>query len=280
MILLVDSGSSKADWVEILPDGHTNMYTTQGINPSTQDQLPDVSKEQTLISIITKADKIYFYAAGVIHDESRDRIINWLQTLGAQGKIFVESDMVAAARACCGNNWGIVSILGTGSNSCVYDGNSIVDNIPSLGYILGDEGSGSHIGKEILRSYFCRKMPKQVADSFESNFQITRLEVIEQVYRKNKGSGYIASFAKWLEQADESWKKEVLNHVFSQFILYRLLPLSNQYKALPVHFVGSIAYNYKSYLTESLKDFGIFADKIIQKPIFALIDFHFKQNYQ
>ena len=99
MILLVDSGSSKADWVELLPNGHTNMYTTQGINPSTQDQLPDISKEQTIISIIIKADKIYFYAAGVIHDESRNRIIKWLQTLGAQGEIFVESDMVAAARA-------------------------------------------------------------------------------------------------------------------------------------------------------------------------------------
>lgn len=279
MFLIIESGSTKADWVAVMPSGDTHFFKTSGINPATQNDFPTLTDEDTLLNFVTTSENIYFYGAGVIDQASKSRIVQWLKINGAKVDATVESDLLAAARACCKSEPGIVSILGTGSNSCVYDGEIRIDNIPSLGYILGDEGSGSHIGKEILRAYFCRKMPASIQMSFENQFKIKREDLIENVYRQHLGSKYVASFASFLTDVDETWKKEILLKVFREFINFRIITLDG-YQTYPIHFAGSIAYHYKMYLKEALHEFGLNLGNVVQQPIYELIDYHFKQIYK
>ena len=149
MFIIVESGSTKADWVAVDKDGRHQFFKTDGINPSTQVQFPLLS-DQALQDTVAKANDIFFYGAGADDPSSPGRIQKWLAPYGFDGKAEVKSDLYAAARACCGHQSGIVCILGTGSNSCVYDGTKIVEAIPSLGYIFSDEGGGVHLGREII----------------------------------------------------------------------------------------------------------------------------------
>ncbi|MBK8626126.1 MAG: ATPase [Saprospiraceae bacterium] len=278
MFLIVESGSTKADWVAILPSGETHFFKTTGINPATQSIYYDLNKDEGLLKYLQEAEFIFFYGAGVINEVTKERIKHWLQSYGTQSKIGVESDLLAAVRACSGHNAGVVGILGTGSNSCFFNGKDIVETIPSLGYILGDEGSGAHIGKEILRRYFCKKMPLEVQNSFLNHFKLTREDLIEQVYKQNAGSSYIASFASFLTIAEESWKSELLLKVFKEFIEYRICTLK-EHTSYPIHFAGSIAYYHQKYLAQALNEFGLHLGEVVHQPIHELIDYHFKQIY-
>jgi glucosamine kinase len=279
MFLIVESGSTKADWVAVTSSGDTQFFETEGINPATQSTFFHINEHKPLLKEVRNASFIWFYGAGVIDELTKERIANWLISYGAKAKIEVESDIMAAARACSKNIPGIISILGTGSNSCVYDGQKRIDHIPSLGFILGDEGSGSHIGKEILREYFCKRMPTVVQKSFDNQFSISRENLIEKVYKQHAGSKYIASFASFLTNADESWKSKILSKVFMEFITYRICTLKD-YKNYPIHFAGSIAYYHQRYLKDELDKFGLKLGSVIQKPIYELVDYHFKQIYK
>lgn len=276
MTIIVESGSTKADWIILQSNGDVEKITTTGINPSTQENF--MGLDGALKQSIADAKEIYFYGAGVSNNLAKDRIHHWLRSLGAKGTIHVESDMLAACIACCNDQQGIVCILGTGSNSCVFDGKKIIDNIPSLGYILGDEGSGSYIGKEVLRSYFCRQMPEDVKVNFEKHFHISKDDVIQAIYKDQLGSKYIASFASWLDKSNDQYQEKILFKVFNEFIEYRLLPLTRQFPNQAIHFVGSIAYHFQNHLVKSLNNYGLEASEILQKPIEKLIDFHQKNS--
>ena len=276
MTIIVESGSTKADWIILHSNGEIEKVTTQGINPSTQEILMAI--DGALRQSIAAAIEIYFYGAGVSNNLAKDRIHQWLQSMGAKGIINVQSDMMAACIACCNEKEGIVCILGTGSNSCAFDGEKIIDNIPSLGYILSDEGSGSHIGKEILRSYFYRQMTEDVKVNFEKHFHISKDDVIQAIYKDHLGSKYIASFASWLDKSNDQYQEKILFKVFNEFIEYRLLPLTRQFPNHPIHFVGSIAYHFQNHLVRSLNNYGLEASEILQKPIEKLIDFHQKNS--
>jgi N-acetylglucosamine kinase-like BadF-type ATPase len=279
MFLIVESGSTKADWVAVKPSGDASFYHTRGLNPATQNSFFDLKQDEKLLESIIQAQFIFFYGAGVINEVAKDKIKTWLQASGAIGTIEVNSDLLAACRACSGKSSGIVGILGTGSNSCIYDGNCIIDIIPSLGYILGDEGSGAHIGKEILSAYFCRKMPEKVQNDFENQYELTRDDVINQIYQQHAGSRYIASFASFLGKTEEDWSASILTKVFRAFIEYRIVTLKN-YRSYPIHFAGSIAYYHRSHLEMVLKEYGLAVGNIVQQPIHTLIDYHFKQIYK
>lgn len=279
MFLIVESGSTKADWVEVEPSGETRLHKTLGINPTTQDVLLNFQQNETLASALENCNKIFFYGAGVSNDSSRDRIKNWLFQANTEAHIYVESDMLGAARACCGHEKGIVGILGTGSNSCVYDGQSITSVIPSLGYILSDEGSGVHIGKEILRAYFYKLMPVQIRTKFDEQYHLHKNELLDNVYRSAEGSKYIASFASFLIGADEDWKIFILNKVFREFVEYRILTM-NYPDHYPIHFIGSIAFHHQKYLKNVMLEFGLTTGNIIEQPIHKLIEYHFKKEYK
>lgn len=276
MFIIVESGSTKADWVIVEADDKHQFYQSEGINPSTQSLLPSIS-DTTLIDNISQATDIYFYGAGADDPSSPEQIKKWLKPYGFTGVAEVRSDMYAAARACCGLNSGIVCILGTGSNSCVYDGNDIVEAIPSLGYIFSDEGGGVHLGKQIIREYFYGMMPEKEKKHFESIYHLSKSQVIEAVYRNQKGSKYIASFAEFLAHVEGDWKDTLIKNVFREFISLRIINYRG-YKDYPLMFVGSIAFHYKNHLEQTLAEYGLKATAVIQKPIFQLIDYHIRQK--
>lgn len=275
MTIVVESGSTKADWIFLYSDGVVEKITTSGINPSTQANFIEINDE--LKQSISSASHIFYYGAGVSNNLAKDSIVLWLQSMGAKCSIVVQSDMLAACVACCNDKEGIVCILGTGSNSCVFNGNEIIDSIPSLGYILGDEGSGSHIGKEILKAYFCRQMPDDVKIRFENKFPVEKDNVLDAVYKNQLGSKYIGSFASWLDEDNSSFKEKILEKVFHEFIVLRLLPLTKRFPDHAIYFVGSIAYHYQQYLIQSLNHYGLKANEILHKPLDRLIAFHQKK---
>jgi len=279
MFLIVESGSTKADWVEVDSSGETRMHKTVGINPTTQDVLLNFEQNEPLLSALKNCNKIFFYGAGVANDSTRDRIKNWLLQANTKAHIYVESDMLGAARACCGHEAGVIGILGTGSNACVYDGQMISEVIPSLGYIISDEGSGVHIGKEILRAYFYKLMPALIRSRFEEKYDLSKNEVLDKVYRTDEGSKYIASYASFLAEVDEDWKTSILNKIFREFVEYRILTL-NYPDHYPIHFVGSIAFHHQKYLKNVLREFGLTTGTIIEQPIHTLIEYHFKNEYK
>ncbi len=277
MFIIVESGSTKADWVVVRGKDDTQFFKTQGINPATQTELLDLSKDTALLQVVREAGYIYFYGAGIIDTVSTARIGDWLIAAGFKGKISVSEDMIAAARACCGDDPGIVCILGTGSNSCVYDGSKITRSIPTLGYIFSDEGGGTNIGKEILKSHFYGIMPEHEKEIFMANFSVTKELLVEKVYRTSEGNKYVASFAQFLVLIDGPWKDNLLKKVFRDFIILRIL-LYPEHKTHKIKFVGSIAHYHQRYLREVLEEFDLKADEIIQQPIYKLIDYHLKYN--
>ncbi|MBC7884680.1 MAG: hypothetical protein H7X99_04355 [Saprospiraceae bacterium] len=277
MFLIVESGSTKADWVVVNDNFTTLFFKTDGINPATQSDLLNLNTQVELLEIIRKASEIFFYGAGINDSVSSGRINAWLSNFGFKGKLVVAEDMIAAARACCGDKNGIVCILGTGSNSCVYDGQKILRKIPTLGYIFSDEGGGTAIGKEILKAYFYGTMPDKELALFSSNFSVTKEQLVEKVYRSSEGNRYVASFAQFLMLTDGEWKIKLLKKQFREFIELRIL-LYPEHRSYKLKFVGSIAHFHRSYLEEVLAEYGLVADEVIQQPIYKLIDFHLKHQ--
>lgn len=277
MFIIVESGSTKADWVVVRSKDDTQFFKTAGINPATQTELLDLTKDKALLEVIREAKYIYFYGAGIIDKVSTSRIGDWLTATGFTGKISVAEDMIAAARACCGDEPGIVCILGTGSNSCVYDGTKIIRAIPTLGYIFSDEGGGTHIGKEILKSYFYGIMPEKEKEIFNANFSVTKELLVEKVYRTSEGNKYVASFAQFLVLIDGPWKETLIKKVFRDFITLRIM-LYPEHTSHKIKFVGSIAHYHQQYLHEVMNEFGLKTDEIIQQPIYKLIDYHLKHK--
>ncbi|MFZ1846853.1 MAG: hypothetical protein WAU12_08070, partial [Saprospiraceae bacterium] len=186
----------------------------------------------------------------------------------------VNTDLFAACRATCQNNHGIVAILGTGSASCLYDGKEIVDKIPSLGFIAGDEGAGSMIGKKILQSYFYREMPQKIQAAFEENYTLTREEMFENIYKRPGANSYLASFANFaLTLKKEEFIHNIIIEEFDRFTLRHLSKYEND-GSVKCHFVGSIAWFLKEELELSLAKFGLQLGNIIRKPIDQLVAYH------
>ncbi|MBK9253969.1 MAG: hypothetical protein IPM42_00625 [Saprospiraceae bacterium] len=273
MFIIIESGSTKADWVIVHGRDQYTFFTTDGINPATQKELLDLQNYPELLASVLRSDAIYFYGAGINDALSTQRITYWLQSYGYNSKLKVEEDLLAAAKACFGDEPGIVCILGTGSNSCVYDGSKIVDSVQTLGYFFSDEGGGTQIGKEVLKAYFYNNLPIAERDIFEANYPITKEEVVENVYRKSGGNKYVASFAPFLMMINGSWKENLLDRVFKEFIELRILRYTehSQYK---IRFVGSIAFYHREYLEKAMQTYGLEIDEIVQKPVHKLIDYH------
>lgn len=277
MFIIVESGSTKADWVVVLDDDSLLFYTTEGINPATQVDLLDLSSLGTLSMHIQNAARIYYYGAGVSEEKSVARIKSWFEDISFKGDLNIKEDMLAAARACCGQHKGIVCILGTGSNSCVYDGTQIQKAIPTLGYIINDEGGGCHIGKEILKAYFCGTMPEYIKTSFESHFKINKADVVENLYRSSGANRYLASFARFLTLIEGDWKESLLTKVFKEFIELRILRYT-ECREYPIYFIGSVAFYHQEILKKTLKNYDLEAHEVLQKPINGLIDYHIKTS--
>ena len=275
MKIVVDCGGTKGDWRFIARDGSVTNYESRGFSPVTQSMwdLEQIIKIDLPLIEDTVAE-VHYYGTGVHSDTIIHSMTSTLSHLLKANNVNVNTDLFAACRATCQDNHGIVAILGTGSASCLYDGKEIVDKIPSLGFIAGDEGAGSMIGKKILQSYFYREMPQKIQAAFEENYTLTREEMLENIYKRPGANSYLASFANFaLTLKKEEFIHNIIIEEFDRFTLRHLSKYEND-GSVKCHFVGSIAWFLKEELEISLAKFGLQLGNIIRKPIDQLVAYH------
>ncbi|MCY1719463.1 ATPase [Prolixibacteraceae bacterium Z1-6] len=275
MLIIADSGSSKTDWLFINGENTYNIQSP-GINPFFQNMDEIIGNQKDLINDEFKAaaSKLFFYGAGCIKGKTDKTVLDALSQIFPNAQIQVEDDMLGAARALLGNTKGIACILGTGANSCFYNGTKIMDKIPTLGFILGDEGSGAHIGKLFLNDYFKRAIPKDLKAKIDMELQLEMAGVLNSVYREEYPSRYLASFSTFLNKnINHTYTQNLIKKCFAEFFIRNIERYEN-YKNLQVNFVGSIAYHYSDLLKEVAFERGITVGKIICKPIEGLKRFH------
>jgi len=206
MKLIADSGSTKTSWCSTGNNSLPEFYQTGGLNPffRSTDEIADELREKLIPKIDAQIQEIYFYGAGVINEEKGNIIKNALQTFFPKAKIEVQSDLLAAARATLGNERGIACILGTGSNSCLYNGSEITEHVPPLGFILGDEGSGAVLGRKLLADFLKGIMPEIIAEKFRNRFSLNYAGFMEGVYKKEKPSKFLAQFVPFKHEKIEN----------------------------------------------------------------------------
>ena len=278
MILIADSGSTKTTWYYSDENGKSGFVYTSGINPFfriAEDIYNDL-KENLKKQIPTNIHQIFFYGAGVINPEKGDVIRTALSNLFPETEIEVASDLLAAARATLANKEGIACILGTGSNSCFYNGIEIVKHVPPLGFILGDEGSGAVLGKKLVGDFLKGMMPEKLSAKFRKQFQFEYAEYLEKVYKTEKPNKFLAQFVPFLsENIVENYCLTLVENSFDEFIKRNILQydFSNN---LPVCFVGSVAFFFSNQLEKVLKKNELKCGPVLKEPINGLIKYHSK----
>lgn len=277
MILLADSGSTKTTW-RILNGKNKKTVKTSGINPYylSQSEIED-ELQKNLIPLIkdpAEVSEIHFYGAGLGTETRRKEVLIPLHFLFRQASIEVEHDLTGAARALLGKKAGFACIAGTGSNSCFYDGEKVVQNIASLGLYLGDEGSGGYKGKLLITDYLRDRMPENIRKKFEDSFKDRLPDILEKVYKKPFPNRYLASFMPFImDNKREAYIKELISKSFRDFFDNNL-SLYPDWDKHKVGFVGSVAFLCSRYLKEVAKEKGFKVGTIISDPIDSLTDFH------
>lgn len=280
MILIADSGGSKTDWRLIQKNGTIGQASAPGFNPYYQpiDDLKKNVKEILLPQITDQVSKIFYYGAGVSSAKNQSSIKTAFLEFFPKAEIEIGWDLLAAARALCGREPGIACIIGTGSNSCLYDGKEIVDNVANLGWILADEGSGANIGRKFLVDYLRGKMPQDLADHFKNRFPLTREEFLEKVYQQEKPSAFLGSFSKFIFQhLKHPYCYKLVYDSFAEFYENNVMQYKD-YRNLKVHFVGSIAFYFSDLLRQVANDKGITVKNILEGPIAGLTLYHQKDT--
>lgn len=278
MILIADSGSTKTDWC-VAKDGFTvKRFTTQGINPYHQDErrINGIVLDELLPQTGEyKLKKIVFYGSGC-RDETIPTMKNILYSaFNNNVEVEIYSDLLGAARAICGHEEGIACILGTGSNSCLYDGKKIVGNIPPLGYILGDEGSGATLGKIFINEIFKNSRMYDLKNEFLQVLQMTEGDIIDRVYRQPMANRFLASLAPFIHSHIERHEvNEIVTENFRQFLLKNVKRYHRD--DLQVSFIGSIAWHFKSQLLQSALEENVYVGSVEKSPMDGLLRYHFR----
>jgi len=278
MILIADGGSTKADWIAIHSDKKEAFRVrTLGLNPAVvaEDELTNrIVNMFQLINIKEDVTEIYFYGAGCGTPKPTKILENVLQEIFINAKINVAEDMLAAVYAATGAAPGLVCILGTGSNSCYFDGEQVHMKTASLGYILMDEASGNYFGKVLLRDYFYNKMPKAIAEKFNEEFNLDADYIKQNLYRTPNPNMYLASFAKFMfDFKEEKYIKRIIKKGFQEFFKYRILPFDKTSET-PLYFIGSIAHYFRESLEKTAKKNNLKVTDVIQRPIDNLLAYH------
>lgn len=276
MIIIADSGSSKIDWRLLHDDGKIGQANSPGFNPYYQ-PVGDLRKaiQDGLVPLVSeKVTEIFFYGTGVSSQKNQDVVHAVFLEFFPQAIVKIEWDLLAAARALCGHEAGIACILGTGSNSCLYDGNRITGQVANLGWILADEASGASIGKKILVDFLRNKMPETLANQFRQRFPFSREEFLEKIYQNEKPSSFLATFSRFIFQhLKEPYCYKLVYDSFSEFYENNVM-MYEGYKGLKVHFVGSVAFYYSDLLRQVANDKGITVRNILESPIAGLTLYH------
>lgn len=281
MLLVADSGSTKADW--LLYDGQTvkGPYHTMGFNPffhSTDFVYQTLMEEPEMLKIRESITAVKFFGAGCSSAARNEIIAAGLRKFFTGADVLVEHDLLASALATCGNEPGIACIIGTGSNSCWFDGKNVHEKNYGLGYVLGDEGSGSYFGKKLLTWYLYGRLPQPLADDFKQTYGLDKNSIIDKVYKEPNPNVWLASFTRFLSKhyEDPYIKNLILQGMRDFADLYICDYLD--YKKSKVHFVGSVAYIFSKELNEIAKEKGFTIGKIIKQPIDDLMNYYSKMK--
>lgn len=276
MILIADSGSTKTDWCVILNGAPIRRIGTRGINPFFQSE--EEIRQELTASLLPQLpegtiNSVYFYGAGCTPEKAPVLRRALADSLSVIGTIKIYSDMLAAARGLCGHEAGIACILGTGSNSCFYNGEEIAANVSPLGFILGDEGSGAVLGKLLIGDILKNQLPPAVQESFFQQFDLTPAEIIDRVYRQPFPNRFLASLSPFLAQhLEEPAIRSLVLNSFTAFL--RRNVMQYDYRHYPAHFIGSVAHGYEELLKEAAQATGVRIGKILQSPMEGLIEYH------
>lgn len=276
MIIIADCGSTKCDWLLSHGGRNQQLENTVGFSPffHSTAEIRDIIEDQLLPKLnANQVTEIFFYGTGV-HDDHRAEIIAAaLRVVFPGAKIDVRHDLLGAARAVCGHDAGIACILGTGSNSCYYDGAKILDNVPSLGWLLGDEGSGTHLGKALLRAWFYRELPADLEAAFRQAHTEGPNAIKDRIYEKG-GNTYLATFTRFLgDNLYHPFIKKLAAECLGEF-LDRHVCKYQGHQHVPVHFVGSIAHHFQEVLEKVMEERKLQLGRIVRKPIYPLAEFH------
>ena len=278
MILVADCGSTKIDWC-LLNNGKVEKQVfTLGMNAvmlTEEEMRTRLADELAPEMAGYPIEEVYFYGAGCISPEVCGNVARAIQANIPDTKIVeVHTDLLAAARALCGRTPGIACIMGTGSNSCYYDGEKICDNVSPLGYILGDEGSGAVLGKLLIGDVLKNQLPKDLCDKFLQQYELDRMTIIRRVYKEPQGNRFLASITPFLIQnIDRPEIHALVLNSFKAFFVRNIQQYKN-YSELSVNFIGSIAYYYREVLEEAAAQCGCTVGSIIKSPMEGLIKFH------
>ena len=278
MILIADGGSTKADWIAInSAKEEVFRVRTLGLNPAVvaeaelQNRIINMFQ---LIHIKEEVTEIFFYGAGCGTPKPTAILKEILEGIFVNAKVTVSEDMLAAVYAASGKEPAMVCILGTGSNSCYFDGENMQSLVPSLGYILMDEASGNYFGKKLLVDYFYKKMPKDIALKFEKEFNLDADHIKRNVYKEANPNMYLATFAKFMfDFKEEKYIKRLIKKGFQDFFKCHILPYQIN-SATPIYFIGSIAHYFRDILEKVADKNDLQIRGVIQRPIDNLLEYH------
>lgn len=279
MKLIVDSGSTKTDWICLDSDNNKFFESqTLGLNPQVLDS--NIIKERVinnydLYQNRKKISHLYFYGAGCGTEPPKKLIKKVFESIFINSSIIVKEDTYAAVYASCINQEkSIVSILGTGSNCTYFDGKNIIQKVTSLGYILMDDASGNYFGRQLIRDYFFEKMPSSISKEFYRSFRLEASEIKDRLYKKPNPNTYLAKFARFLiENKEKPYSKNLIKKGFNLFIKNQIHQFDNHLE-VPLHFIGSIGFYLQEELKKSLKSKGLTCGKVLKKPIDGLVAYH------
>lgn len=277
MILVADSGSSKTDWLLAVPQQEPLKFRTGGLNPYflTEKEMLKILQDQGADLVARAADitEIYFFGAGCSSPDRHEILSNVLSQLFSRAYISVDSDLLGCAYATCGHDKGICCVLGTGSNISFFDGEDVHSGKHGLGYVLGDEGSGTWFGKNLITDFLYGNMPADISALFNEAYHLNKEIVISNVYQKPAANSYLASFAKFVSEIRTTdYGQSLIKRSFTEFIETNIKSYP-QYHKYKCHFVGSIAYVFADELKELCEANDVQIGKIIRQPIFDLLQF-------
>ena len=277
MVLIVESGSTNSDWVLLGPENSQKEYTTMGFNPyfhSSTDVEKELKNHVDLMAIANEIKHIYFYGAGCSNLKMNEIIKLGLSKVFLNAAINVDHDLLACAYATYSGNASISCIIGTGSNSCYFDGVSVSEVVPALGYILGDEGSGTYFGKKLLSAFLYHQLPPHVADDFISEYGVDKESIVNSVYREGNANVYIASFMPFIaKHKEEEIFQKMVEDGLKHFMEVHVCCYPN-YKDVEVNFVGSLSSIFRRALDRAAISLGITIGRVVQKPIDGLVAYH------
>ena len=278
MILIAESGSTKTNWLTEKKD----LFQTIGFNPlfhTSASIYEELMKHEELLEVREQFTQVFFYGASCSSEDRKKTVRDALAKYFIKAEVVhVDHDLKAAAVATYDGRKGIACILGTGSNSCLYDGKEMIEEVPALGYVLGDEGSGAYFGKKLLSLFLYHQLPQATTKMLKEEYHLEKEKIFDAVYKKPFPNVYLASFAKAMEDSpDTEFMHQLAVEGFTEFFKYHVCCYKS-YKLYPVHFVGSIAFFMKNALQQVADKFGCELGVVDREPVYRLLEWHLKEE--